>query len=101
MVKMTDYCEWNHRLSGPERLDWTWAAKDGSSIHSISLPGGIVLAYVYRARPDGVRYTVLKYALDGWAWNRSWRTEWRPRTITRLAREMVSEIRGRVYGGDR
>lgn len=98
-VKMADYIEWHHRISAPERIEWTFAARDNSSIHTVSLPVGIVLAYVYRPAPKAVVYTVLKFSLDGLEWHRSWRTEWQPRTITRLAREMASEIRERVYGG--
>jgi len=65
-----------------------------TKMHFIQTPAGYVIATIHRW-PQNVHrkaVTVLDFAFNGRLWTRQWEREWRPRTITTLAREFASDV---------
>ena len=67
--------------------------------HIVQTPHGYVIATIH-IWPQSVHrraITVLDFAFNGRLYTRSWQREWRPRTITTLAREFVADVVERPF----
>lgn len=65
-----------------------------TEVHIIQTPRGYVIATIHRW-PSNVQWkavTLLDFVFNGRLWTRQWEREWRPRTITTLAREFVGDV---------
>jgi hypothetical protein len=73
----------------PHDSEWT-------KTHIVRTPRGYVICTIH-VWPKGGATTFMEFALNGRLYTRSWQREWRPRTITTLAREFVADVIQRPF----
>lgn len=59
--------------------------------HIVKTPHGYVICTI-DVWPNGWAITFMEFVINGRLYTRSWQREWRPRTITTLAREFVADV---------
>lgn len=64
--------------------------------HIVQTPHGFVVCTIH-IWPKGGAITFMEFARNGRLYTRTWQREWRPRTITTLARQFVADVMKRPF----
>lgn len=98
MPAINDFQQWNNEITRSERE--SCLSDDNYEFWHIVTRVGYVVAFTLvfpkTDRFKGSEYTRLMFAWDGSIYNRVWQKKWKPKTITRLANNMVADITNEI-----